>query len=155
MKISRLNSVKALLFDMDGVLIDSMPHHVSAWQQIFAEHGVKISSEVLRLSEGEKAKITIKKLARQHGIEWNDDQLEALVEKKRGIYRQNAPRGLRPVARVVVEYCHQHNLKIAIVTGSVRQNLEWTLSPEERNLFDVIISSEQYQKSKPHPEKIN
>lgn len=152
MKTARFNSVKALLFDMDGVLIDSMPYHVSAWQQIFAQHGVEIPSEVLRRSEGEKAKITIKKLARKHGIDWSDDQLDQLVEKKRRIYRQSAPRGLRPLARMVLDYCRSHNLKTAIVTGSVRPNLEWTLSPEERGLFNVIISSEQYKQGKPHPE---
>lgn len=143
---------KAVLFDLDGVLIDSMPHHVAAWQTIFSRLGVDIPAEVLRRSEGEKAKITIRRLAEEHGLHLSDAQLEELVEKKRRIYRQNAPRGLRPAARRAVEGCRRQGLKTAIVTGSVRPNIEWTLSPDERQLFDVIISSEICENSKPYPE---
>ena len=143
---------KAVLFDLDGVLIDSMPHHVAAWQTIFSQFGVDIPAEVLRRSEGEKAKITIRRLAEEHGLHFSDAQLEELVEKKRRIYRQSAPRGLRPAARCAVEDCRRQGLKTAIVTGSVRPNIEWTLSLDERQLFDVIISSEICENSKPYPE---
>lgn len=149
---AKLKKLKAVLFDLDGVLIDSMPYHVAAWQKVLASLGMNIPGEILRRSEGEKAKITIKRLAKEHGLEFSDQRLEELVEKKRRIYRQNAPRGLRPLARSTVDLCHLRGLKTAIVTGSVRPNLEWTLSAEERNLFDLILSSEYYHQGKPHPE---
>ena len=152
MNSPELSRFEAVLFDLDGVLIDSMPHHVRAWQEVFREFGVELPSETLRRSEGEKAKITIKKLAQKHGLHFNDEQLEELVEKKRRIYRKNAGRGLRPLALQAVEACRQRGIKTAIVTGSVRPNLEWTLSAEERDLFDVIITAEQCSSSKPHPE---
>jgi len=60
-----LSQIKAVLFDLDGVLIDSMPHHVAAWKEVFSELGVDLPSEILRRSEGEKAKVTIMKLAPQ------------------------------------------------------------------------------------------
>jgi len=59
---------------------------------------------------------------------------------------------MRPVAKKAIETCRKMGLKTAIVTGSVRSNLEWTLSDEERAMFDVILSSEYYSKGKPHPE---
>ena len=152
MRKNILTRIKAVLFDLDGVLIDSMPHHVAAWKEVFSELGIDLPSEILRRSEGEKAKVTIMKLAPKYGLNLNDEEFDRLLEKKRSRYRQTAPRGMRPVARAAIETYRKMGLKTAIVTGSVRSNLEWTLSDEERNLFDVILSSEHYSKGKPHPE---
>lgn len=152
MKTIPLSHIKAVLFDFDGVLIDSMPYHVKAWQQVFDELGIHIPAEVLQRSEGEKAKKTIGRLAKEHHLPFDDAQLDAMIEKKRSIYRQYAPRGLHSVARSTVEFCRDHRLKRAIVTGSVQPNIRWTLSEEERSLFDTIISSENYTNGKPHPE---
>lgn len=137
---------------MDGVLIDSIPHHVSSWQQIFAEYGIDIPGEVLRRAEGEKAKLTMQRLAREHGVDWSDEQMDDLIARKRRLYRKSAPRGMRPVAKNAVQFCRDHGLKTAIVTGSIKPNLEWTLDDEERALFDLLLTSEYYNKSKPHPE---
>jgi beta-phosphoglucomutase len=147
-----LKNFKAVLFDLDGVLIDSMPYHVSAWQQIFEEHGIKVSAEVFQLAEGEKATHTIRKLAAKHNLDWSDDALKDLIDRKRSIYRQNAPRGMRSEARRAVDFCRSNGLKTAIVTGSVQSNLQWTLSDEERAQFDFVLSSEFYQRGKPDPE---
>ncbi len=152
MKKNTLSQIKAVLFDLDGVLIDSMPHHVAAWKEVFSELGVDLPAEILRRSEGEKAKVTIMKLAPKYGLNLSDEQFDRLLDKKRSRYRQTAPRGMRPVAKEAIETCRKIGLKTAIVTGSVRSNLEWTLSDEERAMFDIILSSEYYNKGKPHPE---
>ena len=68
------------------------------------------------------------------------------------LYRRNAPRGMRPIARQVLGLCREKGVKTAIVTGSIRGNLEWTLSAEERAQFDFILSAEFYTNGKPHPE---
>lgn len=152
MKTVDLAHIKAVLFDLDGVLIDSMPHHVRAWQTVLSEFGIFVSEERLRRHEGEKAKVTIGRIAREHGLDFSDEKLEELVEKKRQIYRKTAPRGMTPTARQTVDTLRECGYETAIVTGSVRPNLEWALSEEERNLFKVIITSEACTNGKPHPE---
>jgi len=147
-----LKSIKGVLFDLDGVLIDSMPHHVAAWKKIFKEKGIDVDSYIFRLSEGEKAGLTIRKLAEKHGLRWSDEEFDELIERKRKLYRAQAPRGMREDAKRAVQFCRNKGLKTAIVTGSVKSNLNWTLSDEERNLFDCIVSSEDYANGKPHPE---
>jgi beta-phosphoglucomutase len=144
--------IKGILFDLDGVLIDSMPHHVSAWKEVFAEYGVDLPSIQLRRSEGEKAKLTMMRLAEEYSLNWTEELVDKLIEKKRKIYRQSAPQGMRSIARKILDLCRNSGLKTAIVTGSVRNNLEWTLSEKERSLFDFILSSEFYAIGKPHPE---
>lgn len=152
MKTVDLAHIKAVLFDLDGVLIDSMPHHVRAWQTVLSEFGIFVPEERLRRHEGEKAKVTIGRIAGEHGLNFNDQELEELVEKKRKIYRQTAPRGMTPTARRAVDSLRERGYETAIVTGSVRPNLEWALSQEERDLFNAIITSEVYSNGKPHPE---
>ena len=151
MRIS-LDQYKAVIFDLDGVLIDSMPHHVRAWQEVFRSFGVELPAEELRMHEGEKARITIGRLARKHGLSFDDDELEQLVEQKRQIYRRSAPRGLRPMAQQIVRLLLKRGFRLAIVTGSVRPNLEWTLSPAELALFQTIVTSEECRNGKPSAE---
>ena len=43
---------KSVLFDMDGVILDSMPYHVRAWQEALSEQGFSVSAELLYLHEG-------------------------------------------------------------------------------------------------------
>jgi beta-phosphoglucomutase len=145
-------SILAVIFDLDGVLIDSMRHHVQAWLEVFRSFGVEIEPREILLREGEKAGKTAALLARKHGLRWSQNDLEDAVKVKRGIYQVQAPKGLRPVAKAAVEACRRRGQKTAIVTGSVRMNLEAVLSPEELTLFDVIITAEDVKLGKPDPE---
>jgi len=151
MRISS-DQYKAVIFDLDGVLIDSMPHHVRAWQEVFRSFAVELPADELRMHEGEKAKITIGRLARKHGLSFSDQELEDLVERKRQIYRRSAPRGLRPLAQQIIRLLQEGGFRLAIVTGSVRPNLEWTLSPAELALFQTIVTSEECHNGKPSAE---
>ncbi len=147
-----ISRIKAVIFDFDGVLVDSMQHHVDAWQSVFREYGITLTPQEILEREGEKARLTTRSIARNHGIELNDDEVERLIRKKRKIYRSNAQRRIRPLARTVVADCRHRGYKTAIVTGSVRDNLEWALPPEELELFDVIITADAVRLGKPHPE---
>lgn len=146
------SQIQAVIFDFDGVLVDSMQHHVDAWQTVFREYGIELTPQEILEREGEKARLTTSSIARNHGIELNNDEVERLIRKKRKIYRANAKRRIRPLARVAVSECRRRGFKTAIVTGSVRDNLEWALAPEESALFDVIITADNVCHGKPHPE---
>lgn len=147
------NRYKAILFDLDGVLIDSIEQHIAAWQEVFQDYGVELPGLELRLSEGEKAELTARRLALKYGLDLSDKQLEELVEKKRNYYKRIATRGLRDIAGKVVAECRKKGYITGIVTGSVRSNLEWTLSKAERDLFyEIITPPLDYNKGKPAPE---
>ncbi len=57
-------SIRAVLFDMDGVLVDSMPNHCRAWVEAFRLRGHEIDPVLPRLREGEKAHDTWRWLPR-------------------------------------------------------------------------------------------
>lgn len=143
--------IKAVFFDFDGVLVDSMPAHVKAWTQILSEIGITIPPQYVELNEGEKAEVTISRLIREHGQDASPQRISELVERKRGLYHRSAPKGLNPSARSLVDALKTRGLRCQIVTGSVLRNLEKTISADELALFAHITSADDYEHGKPDP----
>jgi beta-phosphoglucomutase len=143
---------RAVFFDLDGTLIDSMPAHVSAWSKILQDEGIPVDGRYIRLHEGEKAETTIAQLAHDHGRALSETELHDLIERKRTLYRTMAPRGIIPAARKLVETLREKRIECDIVTGSIRRNLEGVVSADEQALFTHIIAADDYEKGKPSPD---
>lgn len=143
---------RAAFLDLDGVLIDSMPAHALAWQQMLAEYGIVEDELFFYLHEGEKAEDSVAYLLGRHGVEKTFEEQREMVERKRSIYRVMAPRGLRPEARALVDELLRRGIELSIVTGSNRHNVEKTLTPEEQALFARIITADDYDRGKPEPD---
>jgi len=60
-------TIKAILFDFDGVIADTLTYHVQAWQRVFDKYEVKIMSEDVFLLEGRIAEDICKHLAKKKG----------------------------------------------------------------------------------------
>ncbi|MDD5088028.1 MAG: HAD family phosphatase [bacterium] len=143
---------KAVLFDLDGTLIASMPAHAQAWRAVLADIGIELDDLYIQLHEGEKAEVTITRLAAERGMSLSADQYCDLIKRKRALYRPLAPKGLIPEARVVVEELNRDGVMCCIVTGSIRVNMNGVVLPEERALFRHIITADDYERGKPAPD---
>lgn len=148
----RLSNPAGVLFDLDGVLIDSLVHHVRAWQEAFAPLGVTVPRRRLCLDEGRPSLDTARDLNREYGLGLDDEGLEAVLERKRHLFRNYAPRGMLPEARVVVMGLKARRVPLGLVTGSARENVEAVLSADDLALFDVVVTAEDYIRGKPSPE---
>lgn len=147
------HNLKAVLFDLDGVLVNSAKYHIKAWQQVLKNHNLKEIPEIeFLLREGEKAKETFRLLVRKHNPGLSNRQINMYVKEKKKLYQGIATRGLRPEARKAVELCLQKGYKTAIVTGSRKSNIKHVLEKDERMLFHSIIHSKSSKKGKPHPD---
>ncbi len=147
-----MRNVRAVFFDLDGTIVDSIPAHSRAWRQILGEIGITLPDLYIELHEGEKAEETISRLAREHNLEFAHRELMELIERKRTLYRTMAPQGLAPGARDMIERLVGANIECDIVTGSVRGNIDSVLSPAEIGLFTHIVAAENYAFGKPHPD---
>ena len=80
---------KAVLFDMDGVLYDSMPHHDIAWQQSMNEFGLTMPPMGAYQYEGMRGPETIQKLAReQWGKELTEEEAQQMYDRKSAIFTE-------------------------------------------------------------------
>jgi beta-phosphoglucomutase len=144
--------IQAILFDMDGVLIDSMPAHISAWKQVWKDLGLEVPAIELKLREGQKAGVSAREISQKYELSLSEAEFQELLNKKRMIYSAIAPTGLKPGVSKLLQNLKNRGLKLALVTGSVRENLNKVLSKEEKALFDYILTSEDIENGKPAPD---
>ena len=79
---------KAVLFDMDGVLYDSMPFHAQSWHESMAKFGIDMAPEDAYTYEGMRGVETIKLLvSRQQGREISDEEAAKMYEVKSAAFR--------------------------------------------------------------------
>jgi len=148
--------IKAVFFDMDGVLYDSMPHHVQAWGETLSKWGLKVSPEDIYMMEGRTGNSTIDIVVQQN---WGRD---ATQEEKETIYAQKALRfvelsantKLIPDVPEVLEKVRQLGLKRVVVTGSGQPTLFDNLDEHFPGFFakDLMVTAFDVQYGKPHPE---
>jgi HAD superfamily hydrolase (TIGR01509 family) len=141
----------AVVFDMDGVLIDSGVHHRDAWVAMCRDCGVTPPPDFWRLTIGRPAEDAAALLV--GGI----DRREArrLAALKRDHYARLARRGMLPVAGVpaFVAALAQRGVPRAVATSASRRDVETLLDEVGlRRHFSVIVSVEDVRHGKPHPE---
>jgi len=137
---------------MDGVLIDSQPNHVRAWQHVFARHGVKLDPLLPLQREGEKALDTAGWICGEVGLRLNLAQREELVAQKRAFFRSLEGTVPFPEVMDVLRGLHQRGVPAALVTGSTVVNAHAVVPDEMWRLFVAHIAAEDVTQGKPHPE---
>lgn len=141
---------KALIFDLDGTLADTMPVHFWAYKNILADYGIDFTPELFGTLAGVPAVGTIQKLNEQFGTQMDPEEIghfkEAEYEK---IMHKMKPVG--PVVELMKKY--HGKLPMAVGTGGYKR-LAWK-TMEILGLdsyFEILVSSEDVTHPKPHPE---
>jgi beta-phosphoglucomutase len=144
--------IRAVLFDYDGVLVDSMEYHVQAWQEVFRAYGVDVERRTVLLNEGIRSVDMAQKLIKAHGLKMDEAELLSLVERKQELYRRLTKARMLPEAEALVRDVCAAGLATALVTGSARDDLEPVLTAEQRRLFEVMITADDVEHGKPAPD---
>ena len=146
---------KAVLFDMDGVLYDSMPNHAKSWHESMAKFGLDMAQEEAYTYEGMRGVETIKLLAkRQWGRDLSDDEAAKMYEKKSEAFRA-CPKAEKMVGvEELMRKIKSDGLKIVVVTGSGQKSLLKRLEEEFAGLVsgDLTVTSFDVKHGKPDPE---
>jgi HAD superfamily hydrolase (TIGR01509 family) len=124
--------MKAILFDSDGVLVDSMPSHYQAWKIAFKEVSkIDVDERTIYLLEGMRG-------------------TDLINEVFRDILLSSPPRAYEGVKNLIMNLV---NCKRAVVSGSARKDVESLLEKSlgKGNLFDVLITADEGAKGKPDP----
>ncbi|MCG3156728.1 MAG: Validoxylamine A 7'-phosphate phosphatase [bacterium] len=144
--------IHAVLFDHDGVLMNSMPYHVEAWQQVMARHGVAIEAMEIYLKEGATTMEVAAELFHRHRKPATPELVQQIVEEKRDAFFALDNSTLNEGVTEVLDYLQQNRYRIGIVTGSLRAHVEELLGPEVMRYFDCVVGAEDIENGKPDPE---
>ncbi len=144
--------IRAILFDHDGVLVDSMPYHVEAWKRVMARHGIEMEPIEILLAEGATTMEIAAELFHRHGKPASPDLVQQIVCEKRDDYLANNATQLNTGVMEVLEYLKRERYRLGLVTGSIRAQVEPVIDPEVLAWFDCIITAEDVESGKPDPE---
>ena len=150
----RSRDSQAVLFDMDGVILDSMPWHVKAWQEAFREFGLVVPEEALYLHEGAIEAETSRKIFEDQGVSPSEELFRAVLKRQRELFRKKYQRFVRPFPEVpdLLSDLRKEGHRLALVTSSHQEILEAILPESLKRLFHFILTGDLVRRRKPHPE---
>ena len=147
--------IRAALFDMDGVLLDSMPTHARCWRESMRLFGISMPDiETYRIEGMRGIEICKMKAREQLNREISDEEaLKMYDEKSKAVDSSPKPKTMDGVKHLM-EQMKADGLKIVIVTGSGHRSLLDDLENRFPGLIDpeMMVTSYDVEHGKPHPE---
>tara|TARA_Y100000310_G_C20700703_1_gene829603 strand:+ start:7178 stop:7858 length:681 start_codon:yes stop_codon:yes gene_type:complete len=150
--IGEMNLIKAVIFDMDGVIVDSEPIHQKAEKESLLKYGVKISTEELSRYTGTTAKFMYDKLILKYKINTTFDKI--LSEKDKILFKL-LENNTRPISGIyeLIEKLKNQNLKLGVASSSHKKLINFIIGKLKlKKMFDSIVGCDDIIHSKPHPE---
>lgn len=147
--------IRGVLFDMDGVLFNSMPFHATAWAKVCNEYGLAMTEEDVYLHEGRTGFSTINCLTtRQWGRETTEEEVAHIYALKCVEFNKFPEAEKMPGAHSLLEQVKASGRKIGVVTGSGQESLLERLGTNFPGIFcrERVTCSHDYTKGKPNPE---
>jgi beta-phosphoglucomutase len=142
--------LKAIIFDVDGVLVDSMRFQADAWVKTFNEVEITITRRDIYELEGSNDSRLIKAIFEKAGREPEPWHLEQLPEKKREALEFDRIEPFEGI-RDCLKELKQH-FKLAMVSGSNRDTVEKIVNKFFSGCFDVVINGSDLERGKPDPD---
>lgn len=144
---------KAVLFDMDGVILDSMPYHVRAWQEAMGEEGLHVEQELLYLHEGAIEPETAVSIFCRNGCAMTEDRFHKILYRQIEIFRTRYFSSVKPYPAVVpiLDDLKSMGWAMAVVTSSHSSIIDDVLPYEIRRSMSCIVTGDMVDKRKPHP----
>lgn len=147
--------LRAVLFDMDGVLYNSMPSHAKAWHRAMAHFGYDLPEQEAYMHEGRTGASTINIVSRrQRGVEESEERIQEIYRVKSQFFNEYPPAEPMPGALELLRKLQAQGLKILIVTGSGQASLLDRLNHHFPGVFcrELMVTAFDVQRGKPDPE---
>ncbi|MFP4655433.1 MAG: HAD family hydrolase [Methanohalobium sp.] len=143
--------LKAMIFDFDGVLADSMPYHAQAWKIALEEAGVEINIEDIYEVEGSNHVGIIQLMFKKVGKTPHPQQFDEIAQKKREIFSEISNlETFEDMDKCL--FILKKKFKLAVVSGADRNAVYNMVNQFYPDIFDIIVTGEDVDNGKPSPE---
>ena len=147
--------LKSVLFDMDGVLFDSMPYHAEAWNKTMKAHGLNLSREEAYMHEGRTGAGTINIVCqRQLGRDATQEEIESIYLEKSIEFNKHPQAARMPGAWELLQKIKAEGIIPTVVTGSGQASLLDRLEHNFPGMFrqELMVTAFDVKYGKPNPE---
>jgi beta-phosphoglucomutase len=147
-----MDDTTGVIFDMDGVLVDSYQAHFESWRMIAAEEGLTITEKQFAATFGRTSREII---AAWWGEELTEAEIRKLDDRKEAAYRQILANDFpaMPGVRALIERLHNAGMALAIGSSGPPENIEVILDHlQAQSLFQAVVSGADVTRGKPDPQ---
>ena len=148
-------NLKAVLFDMDGVLFNSMPNHAESWHKVMLRFGFGLSRDEAYMHEGRTGASTINIVSRrERGHDATEEEIKRIYQTKSDIFNQLPKADPMPGAFEVLKKIKEAGLTPMVVTGSGQLSLLDKLNHYFPGIFqrELMVTAFDVKYGKPNPE---
>ncbi len=150
--IGEISSKKAVIWDMDGVIVDTAQYHHKGWQIVFRKRGANYTEEDYWRNTGKRSDGIIRSVL---GEKIPQNEITEIIREKDESFRQLMGQNIRlfPGVLKLITSLKAHGFKIAIASSAPMENIQLiTQSLKIHNRFDAIVSGWEVTKGKPDPQ---
>lgn len=145
--------IQTVIFDMDGVIVDTEPVHRYSYYKQFAELNIEVSEELYTSFTGNSTRNIFQKLKDIFQLE---QEVEDLIQRKRSIFNDafDTKKDLELLAGVrnLIEDLHQNEVQLILASSASKVTIERIFNRFDlHKYFTHKVSGEDFPKSKPHP----
>jgi HAD superfamily hydrolase (TIGR01509 family) len=147
------HAIKAVIFDLDGTMLDNNPYHLKSWKQYLSNLGREITDDEYKANiNGRTNRDAVEYI---YGRKMDEDEAMKYTLEKEEIYRELYNKDIKPVEGLidVLKSIDLLNLPMAIATSGIPVNIEFMFDNIPiRKYFKTIVNSTHITKGKPDPE---
>jgi HAD superfamily hydrolase (TIGR01509 family) len=145
--------MKALIFDLDGTLVDTVYAHVFAWQVALAEAGLVIEGWRIHRRMGMSGGLFTRAVGRELGRELSPAEIEAVNRRHGDIYAQVLPvRPPLPGAKELVQFLQANAIPFGVATSGRRPEINASLEAVGIGPETVVVERGEVARAKPEPD---
>ncbi len=150
-----MSELRACIFDLDGVIVDTAKYHYLAWRQIAHELGFEFTEHDNERLKGVSRQRSLEILLSVGGVALDTADQVRIAEKKNGLYlqyiRKMTPAEILPGAEEFLAQCRSAGVKSGLATASRNSKVILDRLNIAR-LFDAVVDGNKVVHTKPHPE---
>ncbi len=149
--------IKTVIFDMDGVIVDTEPVHHFAFNEHFKELNIEVSPEMYASFTGNSTKNVFEKLIQTFDLK---EDIEVLINQKRHLFNQAFDKKedlfLLDGVLDLIKDLHKNGILLVLASSSAKVTIERIFNRFDlHQYFSHIVSGEDFPKSKPNPAIFN